>query len=81
MLVSGGNEGSGIGIIVDEVHSVNAVSEDDIEQIGDNISSDINGFIKGIIMVRNTENSGKEGLIIWLDMEKILGDLVARHQG
>ncbi|GAB7014999.1 chemotaxis protein CheW [Methanogenium cariaci] len=81
VLVSGGNEGSGIGIIVDEVHSVNAVSEDDIEQIGDNISSDINGFIKGIIMVRNTENSGKEGLIIWLDMEKILGDLVARHQG
>ncbi|KAF1073219.1 chemotaxis protein CheW [Methanogenium sp. MK-MG] len=81
VLVSNGNEGSGIGIIVDEVHSVNAVSEDDIEQLGDNISSDINGFIKGIIMVRDVENSGKDGLVIWLDMEKILGDLITRHQG
>ncbi|GAB7015005.1 chemotaxis protein CheW [Methanogenium cariaci] len=81
VLVSNGNEGSGIGIIVDEVHAVNAISEDDVEQIGENISSDINGFIKGIIMVRDVENSGKEGLVIWLDMEKILGDLITRHQG
>ncbi len=53
VLVSNGNEGSGIGIIVDEVHSVNAVSEDDVEQLGDTISSGIDGFIKGgIIKVR-----------------------------
>jgi len=76
VLVSHENEGSGVGIIVDEVYSVNAVAENDIEQIGENVSSDINGFIKGIIKVRDAEDQGKEGLVIWLDMEKVLGDLM-----
>lgn len=81
VLVSGENDGSSVGIIVDEVHSVNAVAEEDIEQIGENVSSDINGFIKGIIKVRDGEDTGKEGLVIWLDMEKVLGDLFTKHQG
>jgi len=81
VLVSNENDGSGVGIIVDEVHSVNAVAEEDIEQIGENVSSDINGFIKGIIKVRDAEDREKEGLVIWLDMEKVLGDLFTKNQG
>ena len=81
VLVSNENDGSCVGIIVDEVHSVNAVAEEDIEQIGENVSSDINGFIKGIIKIRDTEDQDKEGLVIWLDMEKVLGDLFTKHQG
>ena len=79
VLVSRENEGSGVGIIVDEVHSVNVVSEDDIEQMGENLSYDDNGFIKGIIKVKKGEDK-EEGLVIWLDMKKVLGDLIYKHQ-
>ncbi|WAI02323.1 chemotaxis protein CheW [Methanogenium organophilum] len=79
VLIPPENEGSGVGIIVDEVHSVNVVSEDDIEQMEENLSYDSNGFIKGIIKVNKGETK-KEGLVIWLDMEKVLGDLIYNHQ-
>ncbi len=81
VLVPSENDGSGVGIIVDEVYSVNAVAEEDIEQIGGSISSEINGFMKGIIKVRDVENTGKKGLVIWLDMENVLGNLFTKNQG
>ncbi len=67
------------GIIVDEVYSVNVVPEEDIEQMGENTSYDTSGFIKGIIKVKKGEDK-EEGLVIWLDMEKVLGDLIYKHQ-
>ena len=62
------------------MHSVNVVSEDDIEQMGENLSYDSRGFIQGVIKVRKGEDK-EEGLVIWLDMEKILGDLIYKHRG
>ncbi len=79
VLVTRENEGSGVGIIVDEVHSVNVVPEEDIEKLGENTSYDTSGFIKGIIKVKKGEDK-KEGLVIWLDMEKVLGDLIYNHE-
>jgi purine-binding chemotaxis protein CheW len=72
--------GSNVGIIVDDVHSVIQVSEDDVEQVGDGISSDIGSFVKGIIKVGSDDNEKKQGLVIWVDMLRLLKDLESRTQ-
>jgi purine-binding chemotaxis protein CheW len=71
--------GNNVGIIVDEVHSVNQVAESDIEKMGEGLGGDVNAFVKGIIKVKSDEAANKRtGLIIWIDMLKVLKDLV--HQ-
>jgi len=74
--------GSNIGIIVDDVSSVTQVSEADVESMGEGFASEFSSFVKGIIKVRSddaekTEKSEKKskGLIIWIDMQKVLKDL------
>ena len=39
--------GSNIGIIVDDVHSVIQVRDEDIERINEGITSSISGYVKG----------------------------------
>ncbi|NYT05230.1 MAG: purine-binding chemotaxis protein CheW [Methanomicrobiales archaeon] len=72
--------GSNVGIIVDDVHSVISVSENDIEQMGEGISSDISSFVKGIIKVGGDEDYKKRGLVIWIDMLRVLKELVNQVQ-
>lgn len=80
VLMSDTAGGSNVGIIVDDVHSVIQVSDTDIEQMGDGITSDISNFVKGIIKV-GTNGDGKErNLVIWIDMVKVLRDLVNQQQ-
>lgn len=74
MAESAGN--SNVGIIVDDVHSVIQVSEGDIEQIGDGITSDIGSYVKGIIKIGKEADEKKRGLVIWIDMVKVLREMV-----
>ncbi|MBN1194348.1 MAG: purine-binding chemotaxis protein CheW [Methanomicrobiaceae archaeon] len=70
--------GSNVGIIVDDVHSVIQVSEDDVEHVGEGISSDVSNFVKGIIKVGCDDAEKKQGLVIWIDMLHLLKDLENR---
>lgn len=71
--------GSNVGIIVDDVSSVTQVSEADVEHMGEGFASEFSSFVKGIIKVRGEEaektDKTKKGLIIWIDMQKVLKDL------
>jgi purine-binding chemotaxis protein CheW len=64
--------GSNVGIIVDNVHSVLQITEDDVEGIGNGLIG--TEFIKGVI--KQKKEGGDKGeplrLIIWLDIAAIL---------
>jgi len=74
--------GSNVGIIVDDVSSVTQVSDSDVEHIGEGFASEFSSFVKGIIKVKGetSEKSEKKnkGLIIWIDMQKVLRDLASQ---
>lgn len=73
--------GSNVGIIVDDVHSVISVREDQIERINDSITSSISSYIKAIIKIGDAERAKTENLIIWLDVQKVINDLGGNYQG
>lgn len=71
--------GSNVGIIVDDVHSVIQVTESDIEQMDDMASG--SAHMKGIIKLKGSDGLDKDkkedkNLIIWIDIQKILGDMM-----
>lgn len=71
--------GNNIGIIVDDVSSVIQVSDSDVDKIGEGFSSEFSSFVKGIIKMKSDdEATAKKNLIIWLDMEKIIKDIVEK---
>lgn len=71
--------GSNVGIIVDDVSSVIQVSDSDVDKIGEGFSSEFSSFVKGIIKMKNEdEANAKKNLIIWLDMEKVIKDIVEK---
>ena len=72
--------GSNVGIIVDDVHSVISVREDQIERINDSITSSISSYIKAIIKMGGAESAKTESLIIWLDVQKVINDLGGNNQ-
>ena len=85
VLVAEAAGGSNLGIIVDDVHSVIQVAEDDIELMDEGIASGVHAFVKGIIKLARDEDDRKQadgrgrqeaGLILWVDIKKILDDLV-----
>jgi purine-binding chemotaxis protein CheW len=85
ILVPEASGGSNVGIIVDDVHSVIQVNENDIEHIEGGISSGAGYFVKGIIKIhldpaekkkKDEEGNYQKSLIIWIDIEKILRELV-----
>jgi len=90
VLVAEAAGGSNLGIIVDDVHSVIQVSENDIELMDEGISSGVHAFVKGIIKLAKDEGDrkrsdakGQQGggrLILWIDIKKILDDLVRTGQ-
>jgi purine-binding chemotaxis protein CheW len=67
--------GSNIGIIVDDVHSVIQVHENDVERINEGITSSISTYIKGIIKIREDSAETAESLVIWLDVQKVIDDI------
>lgn len=61
--------GSIIGLIVDDVHSVLQVNQDDIDKMDASISKE--AYVKGIIKT-GASGDGKKDLVIWIDIEKLL---------
>ena len=71
--------GSNVGIIVDDVSSVIQVTDSDVDKIGEGFSSEFSTFVKGIIKMKSEEEGNtKKNLIIWLDMEKVIKDIVEK---
>lgn len=71
--------GSNVGIIVDDVISVLQVAESDVEHLGEGLASEVSSFVKGIIKLKADESDKKNtGLIIWIDMQKVLEDLTKK---
>lgn len=68
--------GSNVGIIVDDVLSVMQISESDVEKMDDALTRD--AFVKGIIKVndKTAESGDAKNLIIWVDMQKVLEQLI-----
>lgn len=83
ILVPESANGSNVGIIVDSVYSVIQVPEKDIEHLEGGISKEAGQYIKGIIKanlesMENIDDNNKKGLIIWIDIEKIIKELIAQ---
>jgi purine-binding chemotaxis protein CheW len=79
VLVPDAASGSNVGIIVDEVTSVLQVAETDIEHLGEGLSSEVSSFVKGIIKLKGDVSDKKStGLIIWIDMKKVLEDVATK---
>jgi len=79
VLVPEAASGSNVGIIVDEVTSVLQVAETDIEHLGEGLSSEVSSFVKGIIKLKGDGSDKKStGLIIWIDMKKVLEDVATK---
>jgi len=71
--------GSNVGIIVDDVSSVIQVADTDVDKIGEGFSSEFSSFVKGIIKMKSEDGvKEKKNLIIWLDMEKVIKDIVEK---
>jgi purine-binding chemotaxis protein CheW len=79
VLVPEAASGSNVGIIVDEVTNVLQVAETDIEHLGEGLSSEVSCFVKGIIKLKDDGSDKKStGLIIWIDMKKVLEDVASK---
>jgi purine-binding chemotaxis protein CheW len=79
VLVPEATGGSNVGIIVDDVSSVIQVPESSVDKIGEGFSSESSSFVKGIIKMKTEEQTeSKKNLIIWIDMEKVIKDLVEK---
>ena len=87
VLIPEATEGSSVGIIVDEVHSVLCVDEDAVDfEASEGSGDQIAQYIRGIIKLRedeerheektekNTKQSVITKLLIWIDIKQILAD-------
>ena len=68
-----------MGVIVDDVHSVIQVSDSEVEKMGDDFSSGIHSFVKGIIKPIDAQTGKIDRLIIWVDIEKVISDMIEYH--
>lgn len=73
-------DGSNAGIMVDEVYSVISTSESNVESINDEIASEISEYVKGIIKIKSNESETEDKLIIWIDIKKIINNLLEKVQ-
>lgn len=76
VLMPEASQGSNVGIIVDDVNSVMQVEEKDVEALGEGLSTDVTEYVKGIIKVKE-DASDTMRLIIWVDMQKVLSQIIA----
>ena len=79
VLVPEAASGNNVGVIVDEVTSVLQVAESDVEHLGEGLSSEVSGFVKGVIKLKGDGPDQKStGLIIWIDMQRVLEDVATK---
>jgi purine-binding chemotaxis protein CheW len=81
VLVADLTDGSNIGIIVRDVHSVLSIPVEDIEPFSGILATDSGGYVKGIIKTNSGDKERLEDaeknsrLMLYLDIEKILTEL------
>ena len=86
VLIPDAFENTSVGIIVDEVHSVLTVDENNIDTNVKGVHSELSDYVHGIIKL-SQEDSGKSDsesdageeekrLIIWIDVRKILMETI-----
>ncbi|MBR1369103.1 chemotaxis protein CheW [Methanocalculus chunghsingensis] len=80
VLVPETSQGSNVGMIVDDVHSVMHVPESDIDLSREGYGDEVTDYLRGIIKIRR-EGGGEEdeltSLILWLDMKRLLENFFA----
>ncbi len=90
VLMSEFARGANVGVIVDDVHSVIQVPESDIERLGDGLSTEFASFVKGIIKGggetgdgagRREDEKRRKELVIWIDIQKIVGERMDPRNG
>ncbi len=82
VLIPDAFENTSVGMIVDEVHSVLTVDENDIDTNVKGVNSELTDYVHGIIKLSQDENAradagekdhdSEKRLIIWIDVKKIL---------
>ncbi|GEM_PF-415832 len=82
ILSSDKTERVNLGLIVDEVHSVQQIGKGQLNKLGDDITAHTSTGIKGIIRIRSDDRQdGRESaegatrLVIWLRMEQIIDEI------
>ncbi len=80
VLVPEAAEGSNTGIIVDDVHAVLQITDDEIDSMKGPLSNE--AYVKGVIKIDDkeaseTETGEKKRLIVWLDVGQVLTDILA----
>ncbi len=80
VLVPEAADGSNTGIIVDDVHAVLQITDDEIDSMKGPLSNE--AYVKGVIKIDDkeaseTETGEKKRLIVWLDVGQVLVDMLA----
>jgi purine-binding chemotaxis protein CheW len=79
-------DNTSVGMIVDEVHSVLTVDEENIDTDVQGVSSGLTDYVHGIIKlsrdettrgsVSDADDEGEKRLVIWIDIKKILYETI-----
>ena len=82
VLVPDSFENTSVGVIVDEVHSVLTIDDNQIDMNIQGVAEGLSDFVQGIIKLgveesvksekESEEDDGEKRLIIWIDVKKIL---------
>ncbi|MCP1661620.1 MAG: purine-binding chemotaxis protein CheW [Methanocalculus sp. MSAO_Arc1] len=81
VLVPEASQGSNVGMIVDDVHSVMHVPESDIDLSQDGLGDEVADYLRGIIRIRKEgEEEEVARLVLWLDMNRLLDSFFADAQ-
>jgi len=82
VLVPDAFENTSVGVIVDEVHSVLTIEDDQIDMNIHGVAEGLSDFVQGIIKLgveesvksekESEDHDGEKRLIIWIDVKKIL---------
>ena len=82
VLIPDAFDNTSVGMIVDEVHSVLTVDDENIDTNVNGVSSGLDGYIHGIIKLSREDTSrvtaetgddeNQQRLVIWIDIKKIL---------
>ncbi|MDO8841628.1 chemotaxis protein CheW [Methanocalculus sp.] len=82
VLVPEASQGSNVGMIVDDVHSVMHVLESNIDLSREGYGDEVANYLRGIIKIRKegTEEEETARLVLWLDMKRLLENFFANAQ-
>ncbi len=81
VLIPDASQGSNVGMIVDDVHSVMHVPESDIDLSCEGYGDRVADYLRGIIKIpKEGYEEETERLLLWLDMKRLLDSFFADAQ-